>query len=804
APWLALIPTLIDDYLEYVARSSTRVVESVPSVIRSRCMSLEQSPCPQTKNVSVLSTQQVLVNHGLFPTSPVQPQMAVSIDLLHFYAALFERSCDAVNALAHALSSFYQRRGFYLLNNKGQRIKEPFRKGLGYATQWLDLLQIQVEKQLQAALHEADQVARALHAPVCSPSVIILVTFLMLYNNQFQDMRTSSCAQVLSKRCPACFSSATFGRPLARGGDFLIATDGNFHHRHSIHGGSGTPFHEPKNIIPKEFVDRVGDDIDRARNRSRKVTKRSDHCEQSFKAAKEDTRGASDSAKYDDTGLMSLVCRHDIPLFLANIDSPGERQKYSVALILWFFQFVPENATVTVLYDIGCVLDKSVKMVLQYITPHISPRVRFATTAMHAYAHRWSCQLRYNPRLCDGLGLTDGEGVERVWSRMRKLIVLVRSSSRARRLFITDRFIDFIAHDARQRLGYWLRRRLQNVEYRRTKATDKLNAIDKDQSELRSQWEHQRQTQLSKLDTPAQFEKKIDTILALQKKADQLEEAITSAHDQLSRAGRRKRRGRRGGPKLPSLAEKIEGLVSSFQVHGVFPALRDLDETFSRTLLFAHACKIQIRRQAGEVFAETDRLKQASGGKSAALGTKLHQSIRASISKHSASLKTKIAKYNQYCTKLKTLYKPHYKLPLPKPLPTAVHELRAQAHSLTENVCLAASKFDLMDWEIDPATQDGIQALLQIDRCDEELERLQLEADNMCCWFGREIRAAEIALSLPHNARLRVQLTQYRDGLLHLKSEWTTDLVGCERYDDHIEAAAYFVESLLGKPEHLP
>jgi hypothetical protein len=46
---------------------------------------------------------------------------------------------------------------------------------------------------------------------------------------------------------------------------------------------------------------------------------------------------------------------------------------------------------------------------------------------MHAYGHQWSCQLIYNPRLRQGLGLSDGEGVERIWSRLRKLIPIERS-----------------------------------------------------------------------------------------------------------------------------------------------------------------------------------------------------------------------------------------------------------------------------------------------------------------------------------------------------------------------------------------
>jgi len=41
---------------------------------------------------------------------------------------------------------------------------------------------------------------------------------------------------------------------------------------------------------------------------------------------------------------------------------------------------------------------------------------------MHAYGHEWACQLIYNPRIIQGLGLSDGEGTERLWSRFIKLI----------------------------------------------------------------------------------------------------------------------------------------------------------------------------------------------------------------------------------------------------------------------------------------------------------------------------------------------------------------------------------------------
>ncbi|KAF9220912.1 hypothetical protein BS17DRAFT_290664 [Gyrodon lividus] len=59
---------------------------------------------------------QVLVHFGLFPTMPSQSCMAVSVDLLAFYCALFEQLCDAINALASALHTHYIRQGFWIVN----------------------------------------------------------------------------------------------------------------------------------------------------------------------------------------------------------------------------------------------------------------------------------------------------------------------------------------------------------------------------------------------------------------------------------------------------------------------------------------------------------------------------------------------------------------------------------------------------------------------------------------------------------------------------------------------------------------
>lgn len=135
-----------------------------------------------------------------------------------------------------------------------------------------------------------------------------------------------------------------------------------------IRGGDCPKFYEPQYFLPKEYVDDVGRRIDAVRKRrpkprSGKVPDEAvDECEKSYEAAR-GTSVKTSMEKHDDTGIMALVCRHDIPLFLVNIDTPGEQQKYAVALIEHLFTLLPPSATVAVLYDVACVLDRSLQLV---------------------------------------------------------------------------------------------------------------------------------------------------------------------------------------------------------------------------------------------------------------------------------------------------------------------------------------------------------------------------------------------------------------------------------------------------------
>ena len=148
-------------------------------------------------------------------------------------------------------------------------------------------------------------------------------------------------------------------------------------------------------------------------------------CNESFKAADEKRQKAS-TQFFADTGLMALLCRHDRVLWLVNMTSAGERQIYALALLKQLFDNLPPSLTVGALYDIGCQLHLSFEK--WKFLPEYATRLTFGLAIFHAFGHQWPCQLIYHPRYATGFGLSDGEGCERFWNLIKKLIPTLRVS----------------------------------------------------------------------------------------------------------------------------------------------------------------------------------------------------------------------------------------------------------------------------------------------------------------------------------------------------------------------------------------
>ncbi|KAF8451140.1 hypothetical protein L210DRAFT_3500312 [Boletus edulis BED1] len=617
--WTNMSPSLIVPYLAYLEQTLGKPVPP-PVLTLSSC----QVACEPKKTELIalyydyFQPISLLLHHGLFPTAPAQPRLAVSVELLAFYQALFERLCDA-----------------------GSAVQEPFRHALGRAIQWFDVLQVELDRHFESIISHCRQritqhtnehpPERTQNSSTASDPQFVRDSNHPDDPNPVSDRVGSArkqphdpvtdnppnkfCDAQLIQRCPACFGGTTFGRPLADGADIHVAIAGNFHHRHRR----------------SSQVDAVGKRLEQARKwpsgsrRARVPDEAVDNCESTYEAT-DGHKQKTSMESFDDTGVMALICRHVILLFFTNIDTPRKQQKYSIALIEHLFSLLPLHATVVLLYDIGCVIDRSIGQ-YDIISHSIASRLRFATIAMHTYGHEWACQLVYNPRIIEGLGLTDGEGTERLWSRFIKLIGIERSSSWQHRLWLINRQAKAVGIAMLHDLGAWQKRCLKKGVHEQGKVSQKvLDTCVISISDLRSQWSEQRTAQLS-IYVPARLKKELDTVLVLQAELDASNRALQTTRTAISKDNQ----ASLALDALDSmerthnrLLEKVQALYSSLNFEEQFPKLRGVNLDFVRILLMVRDLKINIRKRAIGSFFEWDKLDQAVGGKDKALSRRQH------------------------------------------------------------------------------------------------------------------------------------------------------------------------------------
>ncbi|KAK1222720.1 hypothetical protein PQX77_014425 [Marasmius sp. AFHP31] len=886
--WKETLKLLVGPLLEYTDRtmgvnpeevvhaagSPCRTGACVVEVTTLRVINFDHHRSIPFSHCRCQTLPQVLVTRGYFPSSPSQPRMAISIELLEFYRILCQQSSDAVTALANGLTMLYRKRGFRLVGATGEPLQDPIRRALGTSLQWYDTLVVEVERYVTQKVDNVKRILPTLDSPVSSSPSPLTVSpaFAMLgrtlhpspapapsspspatppsspspaaplssptpaapLSNPSPPAPTSepipdspaappaskgekppippfegSCDPYLQRLCPACFGGSRFGQSFQWGGDIHVALDGNLHHRHLKSGGDGVPFHRSTRYLSKEFVDKIGERIAAARQapprpRSTPVSDEVvDSDRDAYKAARSDGQKRSNEI-FDENGVMALVCRHDIPLFVASIDTPSERQTHAVALFQALFDMLPPGATVAGLYDIACVLDRSLDL-YDFLDKHIVSRLQLATAAMHAYGHQWSCQLHYNPRLREGLGITDGEGTERLWSRLRKLIGLERRSSRAKRIWLFDRQCDTIAQDLFEGLGRFIKRRLyKNVQKKEAEAIQVLRKFGTAPNVLHRYWREQKDAQSSVATlTPAHLKKDLSKVFQLQDQIDDLEQEIAEVKSTVKKL-----------PFPPSdalfilrnleklhakLKTEAEGLYASLNIDDQYPHLKGIPLEYLHTLLLARDLKITIRKKAIGSFFEWDRLDQAMGGADEALGTRAHQLTRKNISRRAAAFENLIRKYNQHVTYLEQKHKPAYGIPVPKKLPTQLAALRDMETShLWEDVSVTQSEHP-PEYLVNENSRREIRALLNLDRCAEERARLDAESRNLCTWYFRELQALMFMVRDKQYRKYHTALQARLNDHLLLASNWANPFVSITTFESMVAS----VERWLGN-SHSP
>ncbi|KAJ3793185.1 hypothetical protein GGU11DRAFT_692266 [Lentinula aff. detonsa] len=544
----SVIPRLIKPYMRLLQETQNLRLE-VCSASEITCTCLNRSTMLSVLVVRFHKLEQIrlnicvcrpvaaqLVGLGLFPCAPLQPSLAVDIRLLNFVSRLFLKISPNNTAISNTLDEFLQAQGYQM---KGE---DPLRRRFGSALQWFNSL-----------LHATTQFVDSIVA-VTRDSLNVSDDTLDVQSNESASESHSSeedeseprkrtrpdpdsaslpltrPSEYLRARCPLCFGgSSTMSKELSA----IVCLDACFTQKHNKQKYRDPPREHPKTVfIPEDDVviweafvaevrpPRPAKDFEDGLKVPNAIL---DECERSFTAA-DGSREKASTQFFDSTALMGLLCRHDRVLWLVNMTTPGERQHYALALLDMLFKHIPLFWTVGVLYDV-CVK-------WGFLADYLD-RISFAISVFHAYGHGWACQCVYHPRKCKGFGLSDGEGCERFWLSISKLIAYLRVCGHHTRLYTLDSQVQHLDNEGLMGLGKWIARKWHSAEVKRAEGDRDVKESEESPDFLRQQWAAQvaAQTKPPPRQSKNAGKKAVEEAVRLQKVRDSLTERIAKLED---------------------------------------------------------------------------------------------------------------------------------------------------------------------------------------------------------------------------------------------------------------------------------
>ncbi|KAF7341610.1 hypothetical protein MSAN_02058400 [Mycena sanguinolenta] len=559
----------------------------------------------------------------------------------------------------------------------------------------------------------------------------------------------------LLSRCPACFGGLEHDP--SQKVDIDVCLDACFNlKRRRKKGGQDPPrTHPGTHFVPEETAEKMDEHVDGVRPAKNSQAKQArvedeadgfegdmkvprsvlDECESSFKAADEKREKAS-TQFFDDTGIMALLCRHDRVLWLVNMRTPGEKQYYALALLETLFQHLPSNIQVGVLYDIACQLHRSCTK-FGFLGRYLH-RILFAVSVFHAFAHRWACQLIYHPLKCRGFGFMNGEGCERFWHSISKLIPYLRYHHR---LHTIDSQVEHADKASLRRLGAWLVRCTVHCEDKLQEATKELAACGVAETVLREEWEKQvkAQTKPAERRSKTRGSAAVEEVILLRKQVDALFQKMTVLHDALA--------------DTQSTAHQL-GVTDKTALE----KLRHSDYYAAR--MNAKVLKDRVRQRLRERKFELDLIERSF--RRTRSENQKNEHAAAAIKRREPTINNNVRDYNKLCAEISTL----------------IQGKRAPAGAVAPTPIPVKGIFQLdvddaiwQDLGLDDDTTPARWLVDANDRCEEEAPRLQRERRHMQMWFATEWAAVKHAIELSHGA-VRYQFELKRKELLQLCVVW--------------------------------
>ncbi|KAF8177163.1 hypothetical protein K438DRAFT_1978804 [Mycena galopus ATCC 62051] len=777
------------------------------------------------------SAPEQLLRAGLFPCSPTHPSLAVDIGLLDFVMRLFVNIPPNNTAICHTLEGFLGSRGYKLTTKDTLRIR--FGNALDWYTSLRGAVTAATEKLLTLArniirgdeIHpppdEAPSNLRASDAesnsqefpppstPLPPPSTPVAgpsrapppVTPVRgkakrardaddfpqkKATNPFPD--PPPLAQVtdyLYGRCPACFGALKHD-PTQLVDVMTLWVPEATADQMGAYVEDAHPTKTPKSKQPRVEEEEDGYDGNMKVPRSAL-----DGCEASFKAADEKREKAS-TKFFDDTGIMALLCRHDRVLWLVNMRSAGEKQYYALVLLELLFQNLPLDIVVGALYDVACGLQRA--CIKWDFLGRYFPRLRWAVSVFHAYGHVWPCQVIYHPLKCRGFGFTNGEGCERFWHSISGLIAYLRVSGYHRRLHTIDSQVEHADKASLSRLGSWLLRRTYHCEEKLRDALAQLKACQKDEDELRAQWENQVATQTKPLKRRSKTagEAAVEEIILLRRRVDTLTKTVQDLQDCIAdtdstaqefiHAESKITGARAAVQKEKAKVNRLEqqlGITDAVAVRKLTHINYYTTRMNARILWERILSRLRGRKFELDVIERSVRRTRSENQKNEHAGE--------AIKRREGSMLTQVKAYNKLCGEISTLIAakkaPKHSV-APKPMPLkGLYQLDVD-DEIWQEVGLNDAEDHPAPWITDENVRSGIRAMLQKDRCQEEAPRLLRERRHLQIWFSEEWEAVARMIDMTEGAT-RYTFELRRKELLELCVIWrkSLDSIPCDEPD---------------------
>lgn len=238
------------------------------------------------------------------------------------------------------------------------------------------------------------------------------------------------CSSVFSNLCPCCFATPP-GRPPRK---VCCCVDGNMQHRRGkwINPGETHEYTTPM------FVSRTQDNPF-SNNSYLEEPEDKNGCGHRFLAA--DQTKPKSMVNFDETGLMGCVCRHGIPLRYLDIFA-GERSESTLKLMNAVLEECGEGP-VTFHYDIACRFQLSIERLRKHREDLDKERsrhrdIKVILNGFHAFAHELKCRLLYGPLHYPDIGLTNSESNESDWSGKGYLVAPGRKSGPINRTMMLE------------------------------------------------------------------------------------------------------------------------------------------------------------------------------------------------------------------------------------------------------------------------------------------------------------------------------------------------------------------------------